>query len=401
MAVRAAVQKSSQTQQLLVALLAFAVVGVGSLNNVLSQIRSVPLGKYNYITAVLNSIVYALIWGLVVIIRVALGYTSPASVRYVYSWNGAWRLLALAGLGDVFGQVLGFVAQPHLALPEYSLSNQFLVFFTVIFSVLILRVRYIFVELLGVVIAVCGIVVLIVSKMDHGPSQISFMVITACGTAGNALSFVLKEKTFRGFSEHAQSCLIALRDGDVVKELLTEEQSSKAVPQTLDVFVVSSCTSLFSLLFVVPMIPVNMFFTVTSDGSFWTLFAQGLACLANVLPDESSLPEGACVYAWQSWVAYMLANLAYNLLFLLLVRQGSALLGFLALKILMPCSVLLSMVAWHFGPITLPAAAVGFVTWVSLFLVLLGVCVFRWGNVVREKLPPDTATCCWPVFSKH
>jgi len=411
----AADNSKARHSQLALMPLMLGLVVVGTANQVMSKVRSVPLAKYNYFTAVLNSGVYALVWCTVVVVRIWLGHTDLASVRYVYSArSGAWRLLALCGLGDVAGNVLGFIGQPYLTLPMYSLANQGTLVFSVIFSMTLLHTRYILLELLAVILVIAGMIILVVSTChgsDGGLNVLSFLVVVA-STCGNAASFVLKEKVFRGFQEFLDGQRVVSSSGVVASntrlvELAhsnwsTTNESGQAAAaahpaKKCDTFVVSSCTNLFGALFVLPMLPVNIILKQTDGKTLVEFFEDGVTCLGNVIPARDPFREGACTFAWQAWFLYIVVNLFLNLLILLNVKHGSALLTFVSMKAVTPCSLMASLVAWHVGPITLPASQAGPAGWICLVLVLIGVCFFRYGNIVRDRLPDEKHKCCWPL----
>jgi len=403
--------------------LMIAVLTTGSFNHVLSQIRAKSLVHYNYLTALMNAFVYAVFWSAVAIFRVRRGYADLHSVRYLYGERGAWRLLALAGLGEAFSQIFSFIGQPHLSLPLFQLSSQFIILFTVVFSSLLLQARYICGELLAVVVIITGMLVLIAEMDDDRLSEIGYMLLVSLSTAGGALSFVLKELVFRNFAaeERPRGDAVELGNsfaGDTsLKERLPSAQSGlqggrsrdrpTATPtaRNLDAFLVSSCTSIFGFLLSFPMIPVNVIFHKTEDKNLFEFFSDGFTCLGNTVPDSdvealcSQPPCFPCQFAWQSYVLYIMVNLAYNLMLLVLVKNGSALLAFLSLKGITPCALFLSLVTWKVGPIILPAAELGPHGWISAVLILLGIAMFRIENVVREKLPERASKCFWPLWS--
>ncbi|EER20531.1 hypothetical protein Pmar_PMAR010277 [Perkinsus marinus ATCC 50983] len=157
-----------------VPLLMTAVVILGAFNNLLGRMRAVPLGEYDFFTAVLNALVYVIVWSSIFLTRrYALRVTPKEQADFVWSVHGKWNLLMFGGLGDAIGGLLGFIGQPYVSGVMYSLMNQ-------------------------AIVRVSG------PRSFQPPSSAShsdpFMAaLIALSTSGNALSFVLKEKVFRAF----------------------------------------------------------------------------------------------------------------------------------------------------------------------------------------------------------
>ncbi|KAF4663001.1 hypothetical protein FOZ61_002009 [Perkinsus olseni] len=108
-----------------VPLLMLAVVVLGAFNNLLGRMRAVPLGEYDFFTAVLNAVVYVIVWSTVFLSRrYTFKVTPKEQADFVWSVRGKWSLLMFGGLGDAIGGLLGFIGQPYVSGVMYSLMNQ-------------------------------------------------------------------------------------------------------------------------------------------------------------------------------------------------------------------------------------------------------------------------------------
>ncbi|KAF4715823.1 hypothetical protein FOZ62_002862, partial [Perkinsus olseni] len=99
-----------------VPLLMLAVVVLGAFNNLLGRMRAVPLGEYDFFTAVLNAVVYVIVWSTVFLSRrYTFKVTPKEQADFVWSVRGKWSLLMFGGLGDAIGGLLGFIGQPYVS----------------------------------------------------------------------------------------------------------------------------------------------------------------------------------------------------------------------------------------------------------------------------------------------
>ncbi|KEP67771.1 UNVERIFIED_CONTAM: hypothetical protein HHA_228730 [Hammondia hammondi] len=75
----------------------------------------------------------------------------PASAPF-----GAWRLFVLTGLCDACGNILGFIAQPYVPGPLFSLATQAIVPFSCLCSLALLRRRYSCPQLAALLLVTAG-----------------------------------------------------------------------------------------------------------------------------------------------------------------------------------------------------------------------------------------------------
>ncbi|KAF4749674.1 hypothetical protein FOZ62_022937 [Perkinsus olseni] len=345
-----------------VPLLMLAVVVLGAFNNLLGRMRAVPLGEYDFFTAVLNAVVYVTVWSTVFLSRrYTFKVTPKEQADFVWSVRGKWSLLMFGGLGDAIGGLLGFIGQPYVSGVMYSLMNQAIVPFTVIFSLLILGTRYISLELIGVLIVLLA-VCLSMHNFTASHSDPFMAALIALSTSGNALSFVLKEKVFRSF--------VAWQTSAAHQPLLGDQQEPTSSPRKLDVFVVNCCVSVFQVVWLLPLLAIGPAIGKTHGLGLFDYLHEAGHCFV----------EG-CPNAWQLYTAYIAVNLFYNAALLFLVQRGSALLAFVSLKAVTPASAILFSIDWPvLGPST-----VTWLDWAEVVLVTIGIVAFRAGNLRKEE----------------
>eukprot|EP00929_Paragymnodinium_shiwhaense_P042406 TRINITY_DN21956_c0_g1_i1.p1 TRINITY_DN21956_c0_g1~~TRINITY_DN21956_c0_g1_i1.p1 ORF type:complete len:445 (+),score=46.75 TRINITY_DN21956_c0_g1_i1:118-1452(+) len=351
------------------------VVGLGTLNNFTGRIKAETLGKYSgAVSGVVDTVVYVFFYLILAAFQGPVARKQlPMILRRGRTWEstGIWKWLVIAGLSDQIGSVFGFLAQPYLTALMYSLMNQAIVPFTVVLSMVMLRSRYIALEVSAVcVVAAAAIACVISSNAAGGQNDMAMAVLTATTTCFPAGGYVLKELAFRDWAN--------LYREDI--ELGLEEPANAVL-----VGLVCGVTGLFMSLPVVLMIQSSQ-----SSDPVGTL-CEGFAVLWHA---ENAL----CAYA-----VYIVVNLAFNFALLLLVGYGSALLAFLSLKLAVPFVALLSPLPW---PIIGPSPVTP-EQWLVLVVMIGGVVAFRCGNQMNQALCDDSLRCddqdicCWPICGRR
>ncbi|KAF4654618.1 hypothetical protein FOL47_009867 [Perkinsus chesapeaki] len=360
--------------QLVISLLMVAVIITGSTDVVAGKIRAQPLGPYSgFVTAIANAIVYFIIYISACLYRYGRGFISKQQIKFVWSSSGEWRLLAIAGLCDVLGQILQFIGQPYVSVMVYQLMLQAQVPFTALWSATLMHVKYVAIELIGLLVVVLGSATAFMqlSKGGMANTNIPMATLVCLSTACTAMSFTLKEMVFRRYSA---------KYGD-----------------GLDIFVVNSGASVFSLCW---SLPVSSFIEwLRQPVGFGERLEDGFFCLVADRPTELS----SCQYATVTYFVYMSLNIFYNISVYALVAKHSALLTFVCMKLTAPLAAILSLVPWPLiGSSRIPSTE-----WLALAVILAGVFLFRHGNHVKDKVMADAhvgATdwmlCCFPMFHK-
>jgi len=78
---------------------------------------------------------------------------------------------------------------------------------------------------------------------------------------------------------------------------------------------------------------------------------------------------------------YIVVNLAYNILLLLIVKRASALLSFIALKAIIPISIILFLFDWPL----IGSSEMSYEEVVGLIVILMGLVLYRYFTVQKEE----------------
>ncbi|KAF4688172.1 hypothetical protein FOZ60_003123 [Perkinsus olseni] len=298
-----------------------------------------------------------------------LGY-STRGIRGFFKRLPGVKFAALAGIVEVTANFLIFSTQGSLSIVTYKLLQQFIVPSTLIWSVILLRSRYILQELLAVLLVIVVAVVAIVTSSEgkgNTPGEDSVSDASLFGLSGVmlAFSFVIKELMFVEYRWHVK---------------VRNCQSDK-----LNVFLMSTSTHFFGLLLV---LPVSLLIDVlTGQEGVSGILSSGLKFL---MTDAT---------AGTSFAVYMAVTILYNMSLYYLIAYASSALAFLCVTVTLPASVILSLFNWPL----IGSSAVPWIQWVALFIMLAGVIAFRHGNKVRANLEARDngcqrpRICCWPL----
>lgn len=370
---------------------------IGTANAIAGKIRSQPLGEYSgLVTSMISQVTYCLVYWAVLIILYAMGkipleqlkwtWTTPPrdeysamredriSIPWYHRWRigiGIWweslpgfRYTFFAAIADCLGEIFMFLTQPYLSIVVFNMLQQGMVPFTLMWSLLFLRDRYTFIEVVAVtIVIVMALVSVVTSSTSDGNNSISMAILCLVSTVFQALGFVLKECMFRAYTRYA-----------------TRRGNKEAY---LNVFVVSSSSNIFGCVWTFPLnVIVELIRTQGSNIPIMDHFADGFETLANA--------DGA----WQALVVYLCFNLLYNVNIYMLISYGSSLLTFVCNKITVPLAAIFSLISW---PI-IGSSTVTWLEWVTLVIILLGIALFRYGNVIRSKLDVENARIDNPVL---
>jgi len=390
------------------AILMMCVTFTGTLNNFTGRISAAVLGKYNgLVGGVLSASIYMLFNISALLVQhlrgrpvfqqfrnVMRGFCGAGGCRYHEC--GVWKFLVLAGVSDVFNSITGLVAQPHLSTLMFSLMNQACVPFTVFFSMLLIGSRYVALEIFSVITVGCAAVLAVVGPGDESDismdsEKVFWGAFAALTTSFAALSFVLKEKAFSGYHEdlaldgeigrHTSGSLkVYLMQDDADENIDAPAESSN----DLDVFVVGTVVSTVGFVFVAPV--GVLIHHLTSPEPTLPAMVEGFKFLA-------SSQEAILAYA-----AYAVVNILFNLSLLLTTGRVSALMGFMSLKLAVPCTAILSQLPWP----VIGAKGVSTTQWIVLLVMGAGISAFRFGNMQNKKIQKKIQktkkrVCCWPI----
>ncbi|KAF4664728.1 hypothetical protein FOZ61_000567 [Perkinsus olseni] len=333
------------------------VVICGTFNSITGKIRAVALGVYSgLISNLVCEIMYFLVYGLLLSFNVCfgrvpreqwiwvlfprksdeLGY-STRGIRGFFKRLPGVKFAALAGIVEVSGDYLIFSTQGSLSIIMYKLLQQFIVPSTLIWSVILLRSRYILQELLAVLLVVIVAVVAIVTSSEgegdtSGEDSVSDALIFGLAMVIQSCAFVVKELMFVEFSAHAQikNCQIT----------------------NLNVFL---------------MAPRLIFSDDVAD-----ILTNGFILLLS----------DAMVARWFAF--YMTVNVLFNMSLYYLIAYASSALAFLCVTVTLPASVILSLFNW-------PLIGSSAVPWIQHGNKVRANLEARDNGCRRPRI------CCWPL----
>ncbi|KAF4652362.1 hypothetical protein FOZ61_009744 [Perkinsus olseni] len=381
----------------------------GTANAIAGKIRSQPLGEYSgFITSMISQVTYCVVYWIALIIMYLMGKVPLEQLRWTWTvpgrdeyttrredlikpgmrWYRRWwvnvevwwetlpgcRYTFFAAISDCLGEILMFLTQPYLSIVVFNLLQQGMVPFTLVWSLMFLRDRYTFVEVFGVsIVILMALVSVATSSTSDGSSSVIMAILCLVSTIFQALGFVLKECMFRAYTQYAT------------------RRGRQEV--NLNVFVVSSSSNTFGCIWTFPLnVIVELIRTQGSNIPIMEHFADGFETLADA--------DGA----WQALVIYLCFNLIYNVNIYMLISYGSSLLTFVCNKITVPLAAIFSLISW---PI-IGQSTVTWLEWVTLVIILIGIALFRYGNIMRSKLDVDNAhhenpvlnyvICLFPMF---
>lgn len=382
---------------LLVALIASVAV-FGMLNSFSSRIRAQAFGSSNYVVTIYNTAFQTAAYLIAYVVLTAYGWIPRGQLTSLFRCSGwRWRALGLAkyliiaGASDVADNVTGFTAEPHLSTLTYALMNQTTVPFTVLFS-LLLGTCYSACELFSVLIVVCAGAACVLIGEGHaegGHDSAGWAVFAALTTSFAAVSYLLKEATFREYGRsqtahadtgallhnEANSCAIECASPIAATGTRgrTEPARGAEGEESLSFVTVSVVVQVVSLLTCVPIVLANR------------AYANGVAHDAMPPMSEALTCLWTCEHAAVSFAFYTAINLLWNGALLLLTQHGSALLAFLALKLQVPLVAIFSSLPWPL----IGAHAASPLQWTTLCAMAAGIAGYQWGRHRRSRREVD------------
>eukprot|EP01130_Rhizamoeba_saxonica_P016187 TRINITY_DN7435_c0_g1_i1.p1 TRINITY_DN7435_c0_g1~~TRINITY_DN7435_c0_g1_i1.p1 ORF type:complete len:416 (-),score=33.97 TRINITY_DN7435_c0_g1_i1:16-1263(-) len=354
-------------------ILLLMVIASGGINRVASKIMTVPMGDYSFFLGLFNAFMYVFLYGSILAVRIAIGAVPFEQLRW--AWGGyisrvepgekrPWYKQAspmfyfiVMGLMDGLGNVTGLIATPHISGPMQSLMSQSILIFSILSCLIILRTKYTYWQVWGAFLVLCGATVSLIPTLmgDSGQTDLGFALLMAASTLPNAISFTLKELVFD------------LREDD-----------------GLDVFIVNTHASLFQLLLQPIFLPLSVLLGVTGTQSLPNYISNGFSCFVGITPIVSTLP---CEYNPYPYLVYICVNLTFNILLLFLVKKASSLLSFMAIKAILPISVVL----FYFKLPLLEPTKFSPYTIAGLIIILTGLVLYRITTIIKMKY---NLTCC-------
>jgi len=344
--------KPSTIQEIQIVLLIVGVIASGGFNRVAAKIMTVPMREYSFFLGLFNSLVYVLLYFSILGIRYYLGHVPKDD--FIYAWKHKykgtsiwqrippWKYFIIMGLMDGLGNILGLIATPYLDGPMISLLNQTIVVFSVICAIVILRTTYTFWQIWCVFMLLAGVMISLMPSFTGGTTDnnLVYSLVMAFSTLPNAISFTYKELLFREKPD-------------------------------LDVFIVNSHGSLFQLILQPVFLPLTLIFNQTGGKPLSQFISEGFQCFGGTTP--AGVHDTNCSPNPYPYLVYITINLVFNIMLLMITKKASALLSFMAIKAILPLSVLLFYFKWPL----LSASEITAWDWSALVVIVISLFLYR------------------------
>jgi len=311
-------------------------------------------------------------------VRYKLGITPASDFSYVWKhkyetktlWGkiSPWKYFVIMGLMDGLGNILGLIAQPYLSGPVVSLMSQTIVLFSVICAIILLNTKYSFWQIWSVAFLLCGVMFTLIPTFS-GKNQLSgeatWALLVAFSTLPNAISFTYKELLFR-------------------------EKPG------LDIFIVNSHGSLFQLLFQPIFLPITLIFpgVLGPSSNLLQFVSDGFGCWVGVTPN---LDKETCKNNPWPYLIYACFNLAFNILLLMVTKEASALYSFMAIKAILPISVILFLANW---PI-IGSSSISDYDIIGLLIIVLALGLYRFFTVQKNDYKLKCCSVGCPILESN
>eukprot|EP01121_Diplochlamys_sp_Union-15-3_P005431 TRINITY_DN15760_c0_g1_i1.p1 TRINITY_DN15760_c0_g1~~TRINITY_DN15760_c0_g1_i1.p1 ORF type:complete len:432 (+),score=27.30 TRINITY_DN15760_c0_g1_i1:64-1359(+) len=381
------IKRSTWSEVVIFGLMLLVIIS-GAFNRVAGKIMTEPMGNYSFFLSLFNSIMYVILYFMILFARYQMGFATWDMITYPWKrtplnygiqrgedktsllriWDSLppAKYFVIMGFMDGFGNILGLIATPHISGPMTSLMSQAIVLFSLLCALIILRTKYTYWQVWATLLVIAGATISLIPDIANSEknktktSSLAFCLVMAISTLPNAISFTLKELVF-------------------------------AKRRDLDIFVVNSHSSLFQLLWWPLFLPITLLFKQTGGQSLGVYIKHGFQCFGGFTPNDKFLKQDCSSDPWPYFI-YITINLLFNIVLLLLLKRASALLGFMAIKAILPLSVLLFYFNWPLiGKTPISSFVVG-----GLVVILLGLGLFRYTTLTKNKYPMESKCCsCW------
>eukprot|EP00762_Andalucia_godoyi_P004066 ANDGO_06385.mRNA.1 Crt homolog 1 len=300
---------TAKASRLFLASLLIGVIIAGTGNKVALKLMTYPMANYLYFLSVLTSVIYLpLFFGAVWYKLKFTDHITDDMIKYPK------RKFAVMGALDAVAGVLVVFGSAHIPGPMTVLLSQGAIPVTMIFSFFLLKMRYHWRQYLGSVIIFGGILVTLLPP-----------ILTGGGGGGDAL----------------WTCLFFLATVPTALSSIYKELAFKDQP--MDAYYLNAWVAVFQvlvqLLFAVPCAPVQGI----AISQIPENFANGAKCyftgqnsIKSCDGEGSDCVVDDCPKAGPFVTIYMVFNIAYNILLVMILKFGSATLMFVASAVVIP-----------------------------------------------------------------
>lgn len=329
------------------------LIAIGSVDTVARKIALASLPHYPFLLSQLSAIVYLTVYCLITTLRHRSLWISDDQLSrrealcYIKLWDLIW-----IGASDAAGSLLGNIAAARIIGYQLPLLVKLNIPFSALFSALLLQRQFYKNQYAGMVFVVLGGVAGMMPQFLESGSGSSnggwiFLVVYIVSVAATALSLVLKERIFL----KAKQCLV-----------------------DLDVFLVLSCSNVFTLLFSFLLLPVSLIpeleLNVPVD-NLSKYLSDGMLCLGGQ----------TCVGCPLAPMVYMSLNVLYNVCVQFVLKHGGALLMLITNTVTFPLSTLAFLLPWPL----LSASKFNIWILVALAFELVGIYLYQSTKLLKLK----------------
>lgn len=363
---RPGAQNKSSAKGLIVSFCAMIVVGLG--NKIFQKLQTIPMRNYANFLNIYNVFFYLPISFAYIIPMIKYGKQITPQQRKVPQ-----KTFFVMGVLDSLASIMQVFASTYLPGTLLVLLSQSAIPISMVISLLLLKTKYKVPQYLGALVVAGGIVVVLVPRLlypdsdDSGPTQstsqiLLWSIVMMVSCAPMTLSSVYKEKAL----------------GD----------------QELDPVYLNGWIAVYQFLFAIPLAlpggyvtdpPVPIQDLPENIYNGWKCYI-GINSVVNIgnateLSTSSPIYYDDCSDSFLFVTVYMLFNVCYNILIILILKYGSANLLWLALTIMVPLSSM--AFALDFVPGHEPARLTDVL---GLIVMLGGLCWYKFGSQITKKI---------------
>lgn len=348
-------------------LLTAALILVGTANRVFFKKMLIPMVNYPYFISQLSTTVYIpIFWPVVWALMLFTSRITPEMRKFPL-----WKFLVMGALDATAGVLMIFGGNQTSGAMQ-QLLIQGVIPFTMFFSWLVsnplvarilrekLNVRYRWGHYLGAFVIIAGIVVALLhaflgSNGAAGNTVFGIIVFFLSATP-TAFSGVYKEIAFKGAD--------------------------------LDIYYVNAWVCVFQFLVGLLFLPITAIpgFGGLTFPEIPGNLEDGARCLFT---GHNSITTGKnvddCEWAWTMTLGYIIANIAYNIVILLMLKYGSAALLYVASAVVLPLANIAFTLDFIMGK---EATTLSPYDIAGLVVILIGLVIYR---STSEQAPPTTS----------
>ncbi|KAI5075696.1 hypothetical protein GOP47_0009772 [Adiantum capillus-veneris] len=337
---------------LLIALGAAFVVAFSVANRVLYKMALVPMKEYPFFLALFNTFGYVVVYFSILYARYRARIVTDEMLKLPKS-----RFVAV-GLLEALGLASGMTAAAVLPGASIPVLSQTFLLWQLIFSIIFLKKRYSFNQIMGCGFVLAGVILALTSTSsgfafspDHAGLFWPFIMIISASF--QAAASIIKEFVFRDASDRLQS-------------------------KSVDIFVVNSFGSGFQSLFVFLLLPLLSQVRGIPFSQLPGYIKSGAGCLFNIGTHSTECANAPLITS-----CYILMNLAFNISLLSLLKSSSAVVASLCTTLAVPLSIYMFTLPLPFvgAPASLPPQFL-----LGTAVLISGLALYNFADRISKKL---------------